>query len=283
MINTVSVTKSNDRLSYSPIRYFGGKANLAEEIINLIPEHRTYVEVFAGGCHVLTRKTISPVEIINDIDSSLVNFLMVLRHQKEELIQELSKLPTSRYLFEKWAKEPFPNNDFEHALRWFYLLRQRIVPANNQIQTLGWRTGRFKNSASDYQNAINRLTFFENRMKSVMIECKDFEEIIRMYDSKETFFFIDPPYRGREKFYKGGFQHSDHIRLARCLHNIKGKALLTHIEDPVYNGLYANWSQHRIKNLAHKGVIKAELGQTKTVQTEVIFMNYTANNQQQLF
>ncbi|MGF7035327.1 site-specific DNA-adenine methylase [Paenibacillus mucilaginosus] len=43
----------------------------------------------------------SPVEIFNDIDNDLINFLMVLRQQRAELMEALASLPTSRFLFER--------------------------------------------------------------------------------------------------------------------------------------------------------------------------------------
>jgi DNA adenine methylase len=145
----------------------------------------------------------SKVNVYNDIDCDLVNFLLVLRKRKDDLINSLSSLPTSRYLTEKWQNEPRLEDDFERAVRWFYILRQIIVPHNNQKS--GWRSGKVKNTATDYQNAITRLDSFEQRMSRVIIECLDFREIIERYDSSETLFFLDSPYVNREKMYKGGF------------------------------------------------------------------------------
>jgi len=53
-----------------PIQWFGGKANMRKtllETINLMPGHRTYVEVFGGAGHLLFAKEPSPVEIYNDL------------------------------------------------------------------------------------------------------------------------------------------------------------------------------------------------------------------------
>ncbi|WP_088363918.1 DNA adenine methylase [Bacillus cereus] len=262
---------------HSPIRWFGGKHYLAKDIIPLMPKHHCYVEPFAGGGHVLTQKEKSKVEVWNDIDASLINFLMTLRGRKEELTQALETLPTSRFLTELWLKEPMPEDSFEKAVRWYYLLRQTIVPTNNQKS--GWRAGKIKNTAFDFQNSVQRLNDFEKRIRGVMIECLDFRELIRKYDSPQTFFFIDPPYVGREGFYKGGFSASDHRELAELLRNIKGKALVSYYPDPLVNELYKGWRTSTVDTLVGTGVRKAEKGQRKKLETEIFFMNYDENHE----
>lgn len=259
--------------NHSPLRYFGGKCKMAKHIIPLLPKHHCYIEPFGGGAHILAQKEPSKVEVYNDIDSDLVRFLLVLRNRKEELIQRLSTLPTSRYLTEKWQNEPLPEDELEAACRWFYLLRQTIVPANNQKS--GWRSGKVKNTAYDYMNAVGRLDFLQRRMSNVMIECLDFREIIRSYDAEDSLFIIDPPYRHREKFYKGNFSDELHIELAELLRNIKGKALVTYYHDPLIDSLYTGWHMVEVDSVVGTGVCKAENGGKKKREREVFFMNFT--------
>ncbi|MFP7486469.1 DNA adenine methylase [Priestia filamentosa] len=121
-LNEVSTVQHTKEV-HTPLRWFGGKFFLSKEIISRIPAHHCYVEPFAGSSQVLTQKTASKVEVINDIDESLINFLMTLRGQKEELIQSLMTLPTSRAIAERWMNEPLPEDPFEQAVRFYYLLR----------------------------------------------------------------------------------------------------------------------------------------------------------------
>lgn len=60
-----------------PIPYLGGKSRLAERLIALFPPHTTYVEPFAGGAQVFFHKEPSKVEVLNDLDGELVNFLRI--------------------------------------------------------------------------------------------------------------------------------------------------------------------------------------------------------------
>jgi DNA adenine methylase len=49
----------------TPISYYGGKQQLAQVILRLIPKHRLYCEPFAGGAAVLFAKIPSKVEVMS--------------------------------------------------------------------------------------------------------------------------------------------------------------------------------------------------------------------------
>lgn len=257
--------------THSPLRWFGGKHFLAKHIVPLFPKHHCFVDTFGGGAHISVAKPQSPVEIFNDIDSELIHFLMTLRSQKTELLQALRSFPTSRQLYNEMLKSAAPANPVERAARWYYLLRQRIIPANGVPS--GFRYGKVKNSAIDYQNSVVRLDSFEQRFRSILIESLDFREVIKRYDGPDTFFFIDSPYVDKEHFYLGGFNKKDHIDLAELLHSIQGKCLVTYYGHPLVLDLYKDFHIRTVE--ARVGaVVKAEQGQERRSETEFFFMNY---------
>lgn len=260
---------------HSPIRWFGGKHYLAKDIIPLMPQHHCYVEPFAGGGHVLTQKEPSRVEVYNDLDGDLINFLMTLRNSKESLLEALETLPSSRLLAKTWSEQPLPEDPFERAVRWYYLLRHVVVPCNGVKS--GFRSGKIKSTAFDYQNSVVRLEQFERRLRNVNIEMLDYKECIERYDGENTFFFIDPPYVGREKMYKGQFNEQAHRELAELLRNIKGKALVSYYPDPLIEELYQDWRPVTVDALIGSSVIKASKGQKKRAATELFLMNYDEN------
>lgn len=66
------------------LNYPGAKWGMAEEIVSLMPPHRSYLEPFFGSGAVLFNKPPSAIETVNDIDGDIVNFFAVLREQPEE-------------------------------------------------------------------------------------------------------------------------------------------------------------------------------------------------------
>ncbi len=52
----------------SPLAYIGGKSKLAQTIIDMMPPHKAYCEVFAGAAWVIFRKEPSKYEFIKDLE-----------------------------------------------------------------------------------------------------------------------------------------------------------------------------------------------------------------------
>ncbi len=68
-----------------PLSYIGGKRRIAKSLVSLIPAHTTYVEPFAGGAQVFFHKPRSKVEVLNDLDDEIVNFLRACQRHPHEL------------------------------------------------------------------------------------------------------------------------------------------------------------------------------------------------------
>lgn len=67
------------------LNYPGAKWGMAQEIVQIMPPHRSYLEPFAGSLAVLFSKPRSAIETVNDIDGDIVNFFRVLRADPERL------------------------------------------------------------------------------------------------------------------------------------------------------------------------------------------------------
>ncbi len=63
----------------TPIKYIGSKVTLAPLIIDLMPAHTCYVEVFGGSGAVLFAKHPEPEEVYNDYNDHLVSMYRTLR------------------------------------------------------------------------------------------------------------------------------------------------------------------------------------------------------------
>src|SRR5256885_11702562 len=105
-----------------PLAYLGGKNRVAKKIIALIPEHNCYIEPFCGGAQVFFHKSPSNVEVLNDLDEEIFNFLRVCQLHHQELVRYLQFCTVSRKWFELFQKQdPKTLSDIQRAARFFYL------------------------------------------------------------------------------------------------------------------------------------------------------------------
>lgn len=257
----------------SPLIWFGGKGKQAEYIISKMPDHKVYVEPFGGAAHVISQKPRINHEVYNDIDGTVVNFIMQSIEDTESLIEKCAVLPYSRELYEKWRREELPSDPLEKAVRFFYLNRSAISKGNaEEVPKTGWRhsTTSSQNPSMGYVNACQKIREFATRMQGVMIERLDFRTIIEKYDSEEALFYVDPPYVGREKFYAGGFTIKDHYELGEMLNSVKGKVIVSYYDDPIIQEIYGHWNIER-----HGAFKQAVGGQNVGGQAEeLLIMNY---------
>ena len=74
------------------------------------------------------------------------------------------------------------------------------------------------------------LTEISKRLERTQIECQDALKIIKSRDSKDTFFYIDPPYLNADQGHYSGFNEMDMEELLKLLSTIKGKFLLSNYD-----------------------------------------------------
>jgi DNA adenine methylase len=218
----------------SPIKIVGGKYRLAQKIISLIPPHEVYVEPFGGAGHVLFKKPPSHVEIYNDINSDLVNLFRVIKDTEKfkEFYKQVFFTLYSKEEF-KYYKNLVPQNDIEQAVKTFVLVNQSF---NNKQRYWGISIRAIPHSET-YFAIIKSLHEIRERLKKVYIENSDFRKIIKKYDCKDTFFFIDPPYMletRKCKMYPYEMTLDDHKDLVNLLLEIKGQAILSCYYHEVY-------------------------------------------------
>ena len=74
--------------------------------------------------------------------------------------------------------------------------------------------------------------------RGVIIENKNYEELITQYDREDTFFYLDPPYVGTEKNYAVRVAKMFHKHLCSLLKKIKGKFMLSYNDCPEVREMY---------------------------------------------
>lgn len=253
----------------APFGWIGGKSKLAKEIVEAISsEHKTYVEVFGGALSVLYAKAPSRLEVVNDINSELVNLHRCIRTNPQSLSMYLNNMLISRELFDEIkTKKIKPRNKIEAAAFYLYQLTQSFGSKGDNF-AMSAKSGRKpKDIYKSYQKWASRL-------RGVTIENKSFAELIRLYDKEDVLFYCDPPYVSTESYYKntGGFGLAEHELLADTLSKIKGKFLLSYNDCQYVRELYRDF------NIKVTGEIEYTLGKNvhgknKSVR-EILISNY---------
>ncbi len=208
------------RKSFIP--WVGGKRCLAQTIVQLLPEHESYVEVFGGAGWVLFRKDPAKHEVYNDLDGRLIELFRSVKEHPEEMARQLEMLVPSREMFEDFRDQP-GLTEIQRAARFFYVLRLSFG-AKAASFGAGTRLALARVRA-DMEAARERL-------ERVCIEHMDFAEVLLRYDKPGALFFVDPPYYGREGVYEVPFTHKDHERLRALLESVQSRWVLTYGDHP---------------------------------------------------
>lgn len=214
--------------------YLGGKRNLSSRLVARIATipHRTYVEPFVGmGGIFLRRDARPPAEVINDISGDVVTLYRILQRHYVAFMDMLRWQLTSRADFERLRDtNPDALTDLERAARFLYLQRTTFGGKVN-----GRTFGVSKTTAArfDVTKLEPILAEIHERLSPVTIERLPYADLIRRYDSRDTLFYLDPPYFGCERDYgEGVFDRADFEQISDILGNVAGRFLLSINDTP---------------------------------------------------
>lgn len=204
-----------------PICRVGGKSKLRKTIIEMIPEHICYVELFFGAGWVYFGKEQSKTEVINDIDKELINLFKTIKYHSPEVERLLEYEFSGRDIFEEYKNYNIEYlTEIHRAIRFLYLITQSFA---GKGKVYGYGTTKKPSQQIFYKETLNDI---RERLKNTYVENLSFEKIIDKYDREKTFFFCDPPYF-ETSGYDNKFGEEEHIILKDKLKRLSGKFLLT--------------------------------------------------------
>ena len=218
-----------------PLAYIGGKRAIAKQIIEVFPEHTTYVEAFAGGAQVFFKKEPSKVEVLNDLDGEMVNFFRVCQQHHEELVRSLRFVIVSRKWFELLRDtDPTKLTDIQRAARQLYLLKNSYA---GLVRNPNYRYSVAQTSGFNPERLPEIIAETHHRLARVQIECLPYEKVLAQYDRATTLFYLDPPYYGR-KLYKFNLDPDDFRKMTERLGKLRGKFVLSLNDVPEVRAIF---------------------------------------------
>lgn len=276
----ISDAKGDHRMINSPFKWVGGKSRLRKQIVQLLPPHSCYVELFAGAAWILFGKPPSDVEVLNDIDQDLITFFRVVKEKPEELIASFEWELVSRAEFERLADlEPSQLTDIQRAHRFYYLIMA------------GWggefHYSRFQTSIQDgghgnrlfgaLQTLRQRLAPVYERLRTVIIENLDWQECFDRYDRPGVVMYIDPPYPENGCNYKYNMREkASHELLASRLRAARSRWIVSSYDTPFIRTLFEDY--HIIPVQSASGMSAEKNGNRRVMNKEVLIMNYAPTN-----
>lgn len=266
----------------SPLFWLGSKTALIEDIIKIIPEHKIYVEPFAGGATIFFYKNLVELNVLNDIDYNLTNFYMQAKLNGDELIKYIEAIPYNIDLLKKFYYDLVNEkikDDLIRAVIFFAVINTRFNHAGyTNVVTASVYNKKFIEEGIDnrdyvgcYLQKIDLLKNAIDKLRRAEIYNEDGIDIIKKFDGKETLFYLDPPYiNGKQRYNSKKFRIEDMKNLIEILKNIKGKFILNcYLED-------LNGCDISVFNISIKETIKGNgaNNRSKIYKNEAILTNY---------
>lgn len=169
------------------IPWVGGKTLLAKRIISMFPKDiDRYIEVFGGGGSVLfaAPDKHARLEVYNDANGDLVNLFRCIKYHRSELQREINGYLNSREMFQLILERlKLPGfTDIQRAAMFFVKVK---ISYGADGRTFGCNS---KSLSTDYLAEIEERLL---RGTGVVIEHKDFENLINVYDRPAALFYLD--------------------------------------------------------------------------------------------
>jgi DNA adenine methylase len=207
------------------VPYLGEKSKFANFITPNIPEEiSTYVEPFGGMFGVFFALDFTKFKNVNFVynDQNHLNYLLFKNLRSEKFIELVKSTKVDEEYYRFCLKNLILEKDEMYlSLYWLVIL---CCSSPYEIGKESWRDNIefeiFKMKYKAYKYHLDKINSIEN---------DDYKKIIEKYDSENTFFYVDPPYMGKEEYYiNHSFTRDTHKELSEVLNNIKGKFLLSY-------------------------------------------------------
>lgn len=260
------------------VKYPGSKWNIAPQLVELIPEHHSYVEPFFGSGAVLFNKPVSDIETINDLDHDVVNLFRCIQKDSERLARLVMTTPFSREEYERQFEgctSTLYASNFQRAAGFLIKCWQ-----GHGFRTNGYKVG-WKNDVVGREKAYALWNWYRlpdwiiditERLRKVQIENRPALEVIERFNYTQVFMYLDPPYvlgTRSGKQYMHEMTDAEHEELLQMILQSRAKIMISGYETDMYNDYLSGWEKRQFSSCAEHG----------KPRIEIVWMNYKADLQ----
>ena len=216
------------RRFYSPLRYPGGKQQLAEYVKQLIAVNSLYdgiyVEPYAGGAgraiDLLFSEYVRDIHL-NDLDKNIYAFWHCVVNMPKEMCERLMETPAT---MENWeiqhdvlisADDTTPLIDRAFATLFLNRCNRSGILKSGPIGGKG-QTGKWKidarYNAPELADRIRRIARYKGCIQVTNMDCLDFLEAEKdILSGRRHLIYMDPPYFNKaQRLYLNAYKEEDH-------------------------------------------------------------------------
>lgn len=246
------------QLSYSPLRYPGGKSTLSNFLADVLCLNDlnggSYYEPYAGGAAVgimlLVEGLVNKI-FINDFDFCVYSFWSSVLKENDRFIENIYNVDLS---INEWKdqreiyRNPRKHKRFDVGFASFYLNRcnrsgimKNAGPIGGIEQNGKWKIGaRFNRST--LVERVKLLNKFRNQIKISHLDGIEFlsNKLPRGNERKKVLVYLDPPYYSKgPQLYLNSYSQRDHSALAKYIKKQKELHwIITYDDVPEIRSLY---------------------------------------------
>ncbi|RMD57691.1 DNA adenine methylase [Candidatus Parcubacteria bacterium] len=247
----------------APCQWYGGKGNIANRIVPLLPPGQVYVEPYCGMASVFWHLPQPyPVEVLNDLNGDIVNLFRCLQ-DPERFERFKHRITWTLYSLDEFrrALEILKTSDDPDERAWAFFVAHNQGFSGRASKEGNWSRvfvsdRSMAHNTNKWRGRIKLLQHWHDRLTRVQIDNRDALEVIRYWDSEKTVFYIDPPYilgtRVDGKAYEHECEDEHHQQLVEMLLGIEGSAVLSGYDNEIYHKLEdAGWERHEFHTVCH--------------------------------
>jgi DNA adenine methylase len=255
----------------------GGKAHHIKHLDRLFPiTMTTFVDVFGGAGWVSVKSNIAEraqTQVYNDYNRHLANIFKYFSQCPEQVRDKINEWKQQdKVLYRQFQQDIFgpnpPELNLETAAKYLYLEVQSFSG-----NTLGLNSSVYFDKIHTINPLLKKLSNEKilNRLKKLKVENLDCIDVIKKYDSPDTFFYIDPPYYEKEHYYTQAFGREKHQELAECLNNIQGQFALSYYD---FDELNTWFPEDKFSRSTYSISKQSSSRKNKQRGTELVIRNY---------
>ncbi len=244
--------------------WFGGKNSMSNWIYKHIPKDiKTYVEVFSGSMAIYFNEDFTHCEniVFNDFNKLQTNFISCCKDYNK-MLSEIEKsfkpgeflhtIETDTDKYKKHYRDLYTKTkskdcdfyddmnfnipDYNKGVIYSFMITSAFNACHGRGAGFSGITKTNKLKLTTLINKLKKEEYHKKLDSLNNIECMDFEELIKKYDSDDTYLYLDPPYKytdgdgthDQDYGSKNMFGDSSHKRLADILLKTKSRWSLSY-------------------------------------------------------